>query len=106
MGTGGDGAKAANGEARIERKSCLHGGPCLVLLAELRQSSGKTEMRDGIISVGFETPAQPSDRFGVGVELNFGEADPHHPPGGDGIARRKTECLLDVGFGFRTTAKE
>lgn len=102
----GDRADAADGEVWIERKSCLHRGARLVQPTESRQSSGEIEMRDGIISICFQPPVQPRDRFGVGVQLHLGEAHPHHPTGGGRIARRKTECLLDVGFGFRGAAEK
>ena len=100
----GEGAEAADVEVRIERKSCLYGSPRLVQHAETRQSSRKTEMHDGVVPVCVEAPAQPDDSFGIKVELHLGEADPRHPSGGQGIARRKAECLLNVYFGFLATA--
>ena len=53
----------------------LHRSPRLIQLAEPRQCSREMEMRDGIISVCVEAPAQPDDRFGIGIELHLGEAD-------------------------------
>ena len=44
---------------------------------------------------------QPSDRFGVGTELQLGDAGEHDPPERESIARRETECLSDMGLGFR-----
>ena len=67
------GAQAADGETRIERKSCLRGGLRLIQRAEQRQSSGEPEMRNGMISVGLDAPAQPSDCFGVCVKLQLGK---------------------------------
>ena len=64
------------------------------------------EMRGGEISVGVEAPAQPSDRFGIAIELCLGDTDPHHPDIGLGVARRKAECLVDVGFGFFGSTKQ
>jgi len=42
---------AANGEARIERKSRLHCGPRFVQFPEPRQYSREMEIRDGIIPI-------------------------------------------------------
>src|ERR1700739_4420744 len=102
----GDGAVAADGEVRIERKSCLHGSPRLVKRAEPRQSSRELEMRVGVVSVCVEAPAQPDDCFGIEVELHLGEANPHHTSASQGIARRKAQCLLNVCSGFLATAEK
>src|ERR1700730_18699005 len=102
----GEGGEAADVEVRIERKSCWYGSPRLVQHAETRQSSRKTEMHDGVVPVCVEAPAQPDDSFGIKVELHLGEANPRHPSGGQGIARRKEECLLNVAFGFLATAEK
>src|SRR6202142_781798 len=70
---------AAHRETRIERKSRLRSGPRPPLRSEQRQGRGEMEMAEGIIVVVFEAPAQPSDRFSISTQLQFGEADPHHP---------------------------
>ena len=63
-------------------------------------------MREGIISVGLDAPAQPSDRFLVGAEQQFGETDKHHPPVGIGIARREAKRLVDMGLGLRAATEK
>jgi len=98
--------KAANGEAWMERKSRLHGGPRFVQLPEPRQHSRESEMRKGKIPVRVETSAHPEDCFGIDTELRLGKADPYHPSMGHGVARRKTQCLVDVSFGFCASAKK
>ncbi len=84
----------------------LRGGPRLVQRAELRQGGGEMEMREGIIAVGLDASAQPSDRFGIGAELQLGEADEHHPPEGKDIARREAKRLVDMGLGFRAATQK
>src|ERR1700722_1483161 len=81
-------AIAAYRKGRVERKSGLGGGPRLTLRSEQPQGRGEMEMAAGIIVVGFEAPAQPSDRFSICTQLQLGEADPHHPIAGIGIAGR------------------
>jgi hypothetical protein len=61
-------AQAAKGEAWIERKSRLRGGPCLIQMAEKRQGGSVLEMSQGMISVNLEAPATPSERFDVRTE--------------------------------------
>jgi hypothetical protein len=102
----GDITKAANGEAWIERKSRLHCGPRFVQLPEPRQRTREKEMRERVISVSFDAPAQPDDRFSIGIEVHLGDADPYHPSMGKGVARRKAECLVEVRFGFCASAKK
>ena len=63
-------------------------------------------MRKGIIPICLEAPAQPSDCFGIGIELHLGKADTYHPSMGQSVARRKAECLVDVSFGFCASTKE
>src|SRR5690349_14441174 len=63
----GEGAEAADVEVRIERKSCLYGGPRLVQRAETHQRSRKTEMHNGVVPVCVEGPVQPDDSFGIKV---------------------------------------
>src|SRR3984957_11182987 len=96
---------AAHRETRIERKSRLRGGPRLALRSEQRQGRGEMEMAEGIIVVAFEAPAQPSDRFSIGTQLQLGEANPHHPIAGIGIAGRQTERLVNVGLGLSCATK-
>ena len=57
-------------------------------------------MRGGMISVGFDASAQPSNRFHVGAEKQLGETDVHQPPVGVVIARREAKRLVDMGLGF------
>ena len=57
-------------------------------------------MQDGMISVGFDAPAQPGNRFRVGAERQLGETDKHRPPVGVVIARREAKRLVDMGLGF------
>ena len=75
----GDIKEAADGEAWIERKPRLNRGVRLVQLPEPRQRSREMEMRDGIVSIGLKAPTKPRDRFGVGIKLYLGKADPHQP---------------------------
>jgi hypothetical protein len=87
-------------------KSCLYRRPRLIYLAEQRESSRKCEVRDGEISVCLKGSAQPSDCFGIGFELHLGDANPYEPPMGKSVARRKAECLVEVGFYFRASTKK
>src|ERR1700690_764827 len=96
---------AAHRETRIERKSRLRSGPRPPLRSEQRQGRGEMEMAEGIIVVVFEAPAQPSDRFSISTQLQFGEADPHHPIAGIGIAGRQAERLVNVGIGLGGATK-
>ena len=50
-------------------------------------------------------PAQPSDRFSIGTQLQLGEADPHHPIAGIGIEGRQAERLVNVGLGLSCATK-
>jgi hypothetical protein len=63
------------------------------------------EMAEGIIVVAFEAPAQPSDRFSIGTQLQLDEADPHHPITGVGIEGRQAERLVNVGLGLSCATK-
>ncbi len=64
-------------------------------------------MRDGMISVGLDTPAQPGNRFHVRAEKQLGETGKHEPPIGVVIARREAKRLVDVDLGLlATTEKE
>src|SRR5215471_5653298 len=63
-------------------------------------------MPGGKIPICVEAPAHPDDSFGIGFELRLGEADYRHPSVGTGVARRKAECLVDVGFGFSASTKK
>ena len=63
-------------------------------------------MREGMISVCVDAPAQPDDCFSIEIEVHLGEADPYHPSVGKGVARRKAECLVDVSFGFCPSTKK
>src|SRR3984957_1415554 len=99
------GAIAAYRKGRIERKSCLRGSPRLARRSEQRLGRGEMEMAEGIIVVAFEAPAQPSDRFSIGTQLQLGEADPHHPIAGIGIAGRQAERLVNVGLGLGCATK-
>jgi hypothetical protein len=53
-----------------------------------------------------ETPPHPGDRFGLGTNLRLGKADPHHPSRGNGVERRKPQCLVDVTFSFGISTKK
>jgi hypothetical protein len=98
-------AIAADCESRVERKSRLRGSPRLALRSEQREGRGEVEMADGIIVVAFEAPAQPSDRFGIGTQVQLGVADPYHPIAGIGIAGRQAERLVNVGLGLSGATK-
>ena len=67
-------AEAADGEAWIERKSCLGSSARLIQRAKQRQCSGKAKMREGI-AVGLDAPAEPHDRFSIRTELQLGDAE-------------------------------
>ncbi len=66
--------------------------------------SGQVEMCDGIISIGLKASAQPHDRFGLGAELQFGNANIMQPSVNAVVARRKPQCFLNVGLGFLAAA--
>jgi hypothetical protein len=63
-------------------------------------------MRGGVISVCLKTPAQPRYCFGVDVERDLGNTDPHEPLGSMWITGREAKRLSNVSFGFRTAAKK
>ena len=63
-------------------------------------------MRDGMISVGLDAPAQPGNRFHVGAERQLGETDKHRPPVGVVIARREAKRLVDMGLGLLAAAEK
>lgn len=99
-------AEPADGKAWIKRKSCLRSGPRLIQRAEQRQDGGESKMRNRIISVGLETSTEPSYRFGVGIELHFGEADHLQPPEGGDVARREAERFVDMGLSSAPRPRE
>jgi len=84
----------------------LHLSPRFVQLPESRQASRENKMPDRIISVCVEAATQPDDCFGIGIELRLGAAYRQKPPVGQDVPRGKTECLLDVRFGFCPSAKK
>ena len=98
--------EAANGEARIEPQSGLCGSTRLIQQPELRECDRKIEMREGEIAVGLDAAPEPSDRFAVGIQLNLGDADPHHPPEGEDISWREAEGLMDMGLGLLAAAEK
>src|SRR5215475_9610857 len=99
-------AIAADTEIRIERKARLRYSPCIVQLTDLRQDSRKSEMRKGVISVGFKASAQPNKRFGVGALPKFGLTGKQTPDIDVGITGRDAERLLYMGFGFPTPTEK
>ena len=68
------GAKAADGEGRIERKPRLGRGPCLTHPTKVRLGGGEKEMRGGMISIGIDRPEQPNGGFLVAAEKELCEA--------------------------------
>ena len=71
--------KAANSEARIERKSRSHCGSCFVQLPEQRQRGREIEMPNRIVRVCVEAPTQPDNCFGIGIEVHLGKASNSKP---------------------------
>ena len=63
-------------------------------------------MSEGKVSICVKAPAQPSDCFRIGVELQLGAADPGHPYESKSVARRKTERLFNVTLSFAGTTKK
>src|SRR6516162_1987391 len=57
-------------------------------------------MRKVKIPVCVETSAHPEDCFGIGTDLRLGDAADCHPSMGNGVSRRKAECLVNVRFRF------
>ena len=94
---------AADGKARIERKSCLCDGLRFVLCPQHSESSGKDKMSDGIIAVGLKATTQPYDCFSVGAELQLGKAGKMRPSVGEDVARRQAKRLADTLLSFLTT---
>src|SRR5260370_28293405 len=87
----------------MKGESSLRGSLRLVQLAEKRERSSEPKMREGPISVGFDTAKEPIDRFEVCCELQLGSADIHQPPEGEDIARRKAQSFVDMGLGLCAT---
>ena len=94
--------KTTYGEIRIERKSRLHCCPRLLQLSEQCQSTGQREVRERNGSVRFKSPSIPSDCFAV---IRLAAGNHHAPRSGVGVARRKSERLVDVSLSFCTSAK-
>src|SRR6202012_4125513 len=92
-------ARATKAEGRIERKPRLYGRPRLLRRAEQRERSGQLKMRERIIPVGLEAPAQPCHGFGVVAEDLLGKTNIMQPAKGEDIARRKPKRFLDVRLG-------
>src|SRR5262249_43961197 len=97
---------APYGETWIERKPRIHGSPRFVQLSEPREHGREIEMRDGIIPICVEAPAHPDGCSGIVTELRLGKANIYHPAGGNGVAGREAECLVDVSFGFCASTKK
>src|SRR6266478_1322908 len=96
-------SSTANVESWIERKPCLCRSTRFLQRAEQRKCGGQLEMRDGIIPVGFEAPAQPCHCFNVGAKNQLGYASVEHPPKGIRIAGREPKSFLDMTLGFRAS---
>ncbi|SRR5579871_5064121 len=77
------------------------GSTRLIQRAETCKGGGQVEMCDGIISVGLQAPAQPHDRFGLGVEQQLGNADIVHPPGEE-LARPSFILAASAGWAWTT----
>ena len=91
-------AIAADRETRMKPKARACCTACLAKFTEVRQCSGKIELRCGKISVGLDGPSQPCDRFGIRAVPQLGHAGKHHPDVGGDIARREAEGVLDMSF--------
>ena len=89
IATGSEGMEAAESKARIERKPGLCGGSPLIRRAEQGQCGREKKVRERPIWIGLNTPAQPGDRFGVGIELQLSAGHKHHPPVSGGVTRDK-----------------
>ena len=87
---------------KLKARPCC--SACLTQLTEMRQCSGKIEVRYGIISVGLDGPSQPCDRFGICAVPQLGHTDIQHPVVDEHIARREAERIRDMGFRLYASA--
>src|SRR5882672_5768940 len=97
-------AEASDVEAWIERKSRLRDRPRLTQRAEQCKGSSEPKMRRRIISVSLDASTEPSDCFGICIELHLGEANIEQPPEGVDIARREAERFVDMDLGLCAAA--
>src|SRR5262249_49102036 len=96
--------EAADGEARIERKSRLCSRPRLVQRPTQSQRAGELKMHKSIVSICLDTPAQPRDCCLVVAEMQMRVARKLHPAEGVSIARGEAKSLVDMSCGLRRTA--
>jgi hypothetical protein len=87
-------------EGRIKREPRMGCSPCLVVPTEIRESGGKAEMRQRIVSISVDSTTQPRDCLLVAAEKELGEPCCRYPRIGIRVVRTKAERFIDVSLVF------
>ena len=91
------------------RIQCLHRfdrSPGFVQPAEITERGGEENMRERIVRVGLDRPAEPDDRRLVAAEVDGGAACDNYPMERAGVARAQAKRVVNVGLRLLAPAKE
>src|SRR5205085_1662342 len=91
-------------EIRIKSQSRLYSSSRFRNQSKPHERSRKVKVSHRIILVCLQSSTKPPHSLFVSVQECFGKAHPIHPKVAVGVARRKTQCLLNMSLGFAGTA--
>jgi hypothetical protein len=96
----GQGSKPRYGEARIELETGARSVARFVWSAEARQRGGEKNLGYWITRIEFDRPVQPSHRFFVAAQGEFGDPDVDHPGICASVAWADAQRFKDVSLGL------
>src|SRR5271167_837233 len=94
------GAAPPDGEARIEGQPRLDRRAGFLDPAEMRESRGMKEMRDGVVGIGLDRSSQPDNGLCVLAQVEVGEPGVRQPEKSESVVRRQPQRFANVGFCF------
>ena len=80
--------------------------PCLSQSAQMGEADSEPQVRHRVVSIGFDSTAQPRNRLFVAAEDKLSDARHRHPYMRARIARTESERLSDVSLGFFGTTNK